>query len=58
MCFYAVMKLRWKPSEYAFLPPAERALMNAFIKEMLEQEAKTRKKSGGKKPSRSGRRRR
>jgi hypothetical protein len=43
-CFYAVMKLRWKPSEFAFLPPQERALMYAFIDEMLREEEKQQRK--------------
>jgi hypothetical protein len=38
------MKLRWKPHEFAFLPPAERALMYAFISERCEAEEKERKK--------------
>ena len=43
-CFYAVMKLHWKPSEFAFLPPQDRALMYAFIDEKLREEEKQRKK--------------
>ena len=43
-CYYAVMKLHWKPSEFAFLPPAERALMYAFIQERVKQEEKENKK--------------
>ena len=43
-CFYAVMKLRWKPSEFAFLSPQERALMYAFIEERVAQEKKENKK--------------
>lgn len=39
-CYYAVMKLRWKPSEFAFLPPKERALMYAFIEERIKEEEK------------------
>ena len=43
-CYYAVMKLRWKPSEFAFLPPKERALMYAFIDERVKEEEKQNKK--------------
>lgn len=43
-CFYAVMKLHWKPYEFAFLPPKERALMYAFIDERLREEEKQQKK--------------
>ena len=43
-CYYAVMKLRWKPSEFAFLPRKERAIMYAFIQErMKEEEAQSKK---------------
>jgi len=51
-CFYAVMKLRWKPAEFAFLSPQERALMYAFIEERVAQEKKESKKI---KSSRGGR---
>lgn len=37
-CYYAVMKLHWKPSDYAFLPPREKALLIAFIDERIKQE--------------------
>lgn len=37
-CYYAVMKLHWKPSDYAFLPPKEKALLIAFIEERIKQE--------------------
>lgn len=47
-CFYAVMKLRWKPYEFAFLSPQERALMYVFIDEMLKQEKEKQKKIGRK----------
>ena len=43
-CYYAVMKLHWKPSEFAFLPAKERALMYCFIQERCEEEEKQRKK--------------
>ena len=43
-CFYAVMKLHWKPYEFAFLSPQERALMYVFIDEKLREEEKQRKK--------------
>lgn len=43
-CYYAVMKLRWKPSEFAFLPPKERALMYTFIDERVKEEEKQNKK--------------
>ena len=39
-CYYAVMKLKWKPSEFAFLPPRERALMYAFIDHRIKEEEK------------------
>ena len=47
-CFYAVMKLRWKPYEFAFLPPKERALMYVFIETQLKEEEKQRKKLNSK----------
>lgn len=56
-CFYAVMKLNWKPHEFAFLPPQERALMYVFIDEKLREEEKQRKKLNSKKPRRKGGRR-
>ena len=43
-CYYAVMKLHWKPHDFAFLSPKERALMYVFIDEKLKQEEKQRKK--------------
>ena len=43
-CFYAVMKLHWKPSEFAFLPPNERSLMYAFIDERVKQDEIQNKK--------------
>ena len=43
-CYYAVTKLHWKPSEFAFLPPRERALMYAFIEEKIRSEDKQAKK--------------
>lgn len=52
-CFYAVMKMNWKPSEFAFLPPQDRALMYAFIDEKLKEEEKQQKRIKAK----SGRRR-
>lgn len=42
-CYYAVMKLHWKPSDFALLPLKERALMCAFIDERMKQEEKERK---------------
>lgn len=42
-CYYAVMKLHWKPSDYAFLPPREKALLIAFIEERIKQEERERK---------------
>jgi len=54
-CYYAVMKLHWKPSEFAFLPPSERAVMYAFIEERLQQESKENKKLASK-TNRGGRR--
>lgn len=58
-CFYAVMKLKWKPNEFAFLPPRERALMYAFIDEKIKQEEKQRKslQNKNRKSSRRGGRR-
>lgn len=55
-CFYAVMKLNWKPSEFAFLSPKERALMYAFIDEKLIQEEKQQKKLKSKSAKRGGHR--
>ena len=43
-CYYAVMKLKWKPSEFAFLPPKERAMMYAFIDERVTEEKKQQSK--------------
>ena len=43
-CFYAVMKLHWKPYEFAFLSPKERALMYVFIDTRLKEEEKQQKK--------------
>lgn len=43
-CFYAVMKLNWKPSEFAFLPRRERILMYAFIDEKLKQDKEQKKR--------------
>jgi hypothetical protein len=43
-CYYAVMKLRWKPSEFVFLPRKEKAMMCAFIREYIKNEEKEHKK--------------
>ena len=52
-CYYAVMKLKWKPSEFAFLPRKERAMMYAFIQERMKQEeAQSRKIKSSKKGGR------
>lgn len=51
------MKLHWKPSEFAFLSPKERALMYAFIDERVKSEDAQTKKLNSMKPSRSRRRR-
>ena len=56
-CFYAVMKLHWKPSEFAFLSPQERALMYVFIDEKLREEEKQHKKLKSKSGKRKGGRR-
>lgn len=56
-CFYAVMKLHWKPYEFAFLSPRERALMYVFIDEKLREEEKQRKKLNSKTGRRKGGRR-
>lgn len=60
-CYYAVMKLHWKPSDFAFLPPRERALMYAFIDERVKSEEQERRKLKSKSHSsgsiRRGRRR-
>ena len=56
-CFYAVMKLHWKPSEFAFLSPQERALMYVFIDEKLREEEKQQKKLKSKSGKRKGGRR-
>ena len=56
-CFYAVMKLHWKPSEFAFLPPQDRALMYAFIDEKLREEEKQQKKLKAQASRRKGGRR-
>lgn len=56
-CFYAVMKLHWKPYEFAFLSPRERALMYVFIDEKLREEEKQRKKLNSKAGKRKGGRR-
>ena len=56
-CFYAVMKLHWKPSEFAFLPPQDRALMYAFIDEKLREEEKQHKKLKSQASRRKGGRR-
>lgn len=56
-CYYAVMKLHWKPYEFAFLSPQERALMYVFIDEKLHEEEKQRKKIKAKSAVRKGGRR-
>lgn len=56
-CFYAVMKLHWKPYEFAFLSPQERALMYVFIDEKLREEEKQHKKLNSKPARRRGGRR-
>lgn len=56
-CFYAVMKLHWRPYEFAFLSPQERALMYVFIDERLKEEEKQRKKLKNKQRNGRGRRR-
>lgn len=56
-CYYAVMKLHWKPYEFAFLSPQERALMYVFIDEKLHEEEKQRKKIKAKSAARKGGRR-
>lgn len=43
-CYYAVIKLHWKPSEFAFLPHKERAAMYAFIDQRIEAEEREYKK--------------
>lgn len=55
-CFYAVMKMNWKPSEFAFLSPQERALMYVFIDEKVHQEEQQRKKLRNKGRKKGGRR--
>lgn len=55
-CFYAVMKLHWKPYEFAFLSPQERALMYVFIDERLREEEKQHKKLKSKSGKKGGRR--
>lgn len=55
-CFYAVMKLHWKPYEFAFLSPQERALMYVFIDEKIKQEEKQSKKLKSKAGKKGGRR--
>lgn len=56
-CFYAVMKLHWKPYEFAFLSPQERALMYVFIDEKLREEEKQHKKLNSRVGRRKGGRR-
>ena len=56
-CFYAVMKLHWKPSEFAFLPPQDRALMYAFIDEKLREGEKQQRKLKSRGAKRKGGRR-
>lgn len=56
-CYYAVMKLHWKPYEFAFLSPKERALMYVFIDERLREEEKQQKKLKSKASRRKGGRR-
>lgn len=56
-CFYAVMKLHWRPYEFAFLSPQERALMYVFIDEKLREEEKQRKKLNSKSGRKKGGRR-
>lgn len=53
-CFYAVMKLHWKPSEFAFLPPQDRALMYAFIDEKLREEENQQRKLKSQRGKRKG----
>lgn len=53
-CFYAVMKLHWKPSEFAFLPPQDRALMYAFIDEKLREEEEQQRKLKSQRGKRKG----
>lgn len=52
-CYYAVMKLHWKPNDFAFLPPSERAMMYAFIDERIRSEEAERKKLNTKSPGKS-----
>ena len=56
-CFYAVMKLHWKPYEFAFLSPQERALMYVFIDTKLQEEKKQQRKLNNKSGSVRRRRR-
>lgn len=53
-CYYAVMKLHWKPSEFAFLPSKERAAMYAFIAERVKEEESQHKKLKAKTSRRKG----
>lgn len=53
-CYYAVMKLKWTPAQFAFLPHNERAMMYAFIDERIKEESAQNKKL--KETSRRGRR--
>jgi hypothetical protein len=55
-CFYAVMKLHWKPSDFAFLPERERALLCAFIDERVKQEDKQNKRLKSESSTKRGRR--
>lgn len=55
-CYYAVMKLHWKPSEFAFLSPQERALMYVFIDEKLRAEEQQHKKLKSSSRRKGGRR--
>lgn len=56
-CFYAVMKLHWRPYEFAFLSPQERALMYVFIDTKLQEEKKQQRKLNNKSGSVRRRRR-
>ena len=55
-CYYAVMKLQWKPHEFAFLSPQEKALMYVFIDEKVRSEEKERKKIQSSAKRKGGRR--
>ena len=43
-CYYAVMKLRWKPSDYLNMSYQEKLIFQVFVEKYLEAEKEEQRK--------------